>query len=569
MATVSCSNNVHSEVEFTVSGLQHNACDYDKFVWRVYQPTGTGNETTQVIQYTYDRNSELGEVQNFTFTFDNPNYLGNNWFSPNCVYVVLLDCYWNGECYTLPSTQFSTASVNPPAVSSITPPIYPYIKTQGGRNNCVAQSLSTAMEIFQYIATGKNEQYSISYIFGMDEREEENMYFDEAVSLTVNNGSPRWELVTLSYPDNSTKAASVIRFQKAKDAAKQNAANQKFSGYLNVDFYDTDSVAQFIQDYGFFMFNFRIPNNFNSVGSDGIVPQPDTYSNANHSIALIGLTTKGGKKYWIAQNSWGESWGDGGVCYIPYDWGSGVLPPETDDLTSPRTWTLECYAIWNDRTFKTNTHVPRITSVSQVKNQKAFTMTWTGDASNDLYCVLLRTAGNSAWFRREFVSDTTITLNASVGDKELAVIGLTATDRVCSVSSNIATVTIRDPAQRPSDFAWTNVKVPRGKFNLTAVEWSELCDSVVAFLTYTKNLNTQIGENEYSLPSETTYYEIVTWCKENAVQGTEVTAQMFNYICCVIGRINGVGTGIETKYPGSVIYASLLNTMVQKLNLIE
>ena len=108
-----------------------------------------------------------------------------------------------------------------------------------------------------------------------------------------------------------------------------------------------------------------------------------------------------------------------------------------------------------------------------------------------------------------------------------------------------------------------------GDINLTSSEWISFCNCVVNFLSYTGNLNTNIGGNDFGLSQNTTYYELALKSKESAVKGSELTANAFNYIRYVIGSINGVGTGIAAQHRGDDVTAALLNTIVQKMNLIE
>jgi hypothetical protein len=564
MASVSCVYSTHLEAKFLVSGLQNYACDYDKFVWRVFQ-SGVEIET-----YTQDRNSELGKYYNFYFVFTNPDYLGNNPFSPGCTYTLYLDCYWGGVCYTLPAVQFTTKSIAAPTVSNIQPQFYPYVKDQGSAGNCVAQSLATAMEIFQYLNTKIAEHYSVAYIYGSDGSSGSGMDCEEGVKNCKASGSPRWEMVSTAYPDNTAKSAAVSLYNNADTYTTKNASNQKFTDYKNVDFYDTDTVAGYISKYGYFMLNFRIPQNFYDVGSDGLVPQPDEYSGENHSIALIGLTAKGGKKHWIAHNSWGTSWGDGGLCYIPYDWGCGVLSPFVKNTDAVASWTCESYAVWNTGTFRTNSYTPTITDITQTDNQKSINVTWNGNSSNDVYLVFARQSGDTNWWKKAAVSTTKAVIPVDMyGDYEVMIVGLSSTYRVCSAQSNIGYVTIKKENPRPSDFSWIYAKTSGGYFNLTANEWVAFCDSVITFLSYTGLLNGQIGSNDLGISKNTTYYDLVVMSKESAIQDGDFTADAFNYVRYVVGSINKVGTGIATQYRGDIIYAYLLNTVVDKLNLIE
>lgn len=566
MATVKCADNTYNALKFDVDGLQYNSNEYDKFVWRFFQPTGNGSATVEIITYTYDWNDELSDYPGFYFTFSNDGWKGNNCFTPNTFYILLLECYWDGVCYALPSVQFTTSAVNSPS-GTIQPVMYPYVREQN-YGTCVANCLSTAMEIFQYKNTGVSEKYSISYIFGSDGRTADDMFFEDTVAECKTIGSPRWELVSPYYPDEKTKANSVSTFNNASSEAKANGKVQRFSGYANIDFYDTDSVADYIAEYGFFMLNFRVPNNFYNVGSNGIVPQlPDSYSGANHSIALIGLTTKSGKKHWIAHNSWGDWWGDGGRCYIPYDWACGAVSPFRYNESAISSWTCECYAVWNTRTYRTNPSTPTITDATQTSNQKSMNVSWNG-GTNTKFIVFARQYGDTNWWQKSITTNnyTTIPVD-NYGEYQVMVIGMSSYD-ICSAHSNIVNITVEEEKPRPTNFQWWYTKSSGMDFNLTADEWIAFCDSVLAFLTYTENLNVKIGTNDLGLPADTTYYEMVIESKLEAIQGKDFTAKAFNYARYVIGSINGVGTGISKKYREDIIYASLLNTVVDKLNLI-
>lgn len=556
-----------------VEKLQYSVSEYQKFVWHIYQTVA--EEEKEIIQTIYKPKSE-DEFTSFRFTFE-AGLLGENWFSPGCTYSVELECYYNGTGYSLPRVSFSTDPIEPPNVDSINPKVYPFLKhqeipdgegwTEAG--NCVAQSISTAMEIFQYSATGKSEQYSISYIFGADGRTKDDMFFEEAVELAKSHGSPRWELAYGDYPDNLSKAASVDLFNNSDALTNTNALNQAFTGYENVDFYDTEAVASYISEHGYFMMNFRIPENFYNLmyGGDGIVPQPDTYSGENHSIALIGLTVKNGKKHWIAQNSWGRYWGDGGRCYIPYDWGSGVLAPTDAANDGSSSWTMDCYAVWNDKELKANTYRPKITGAVQVGNQKLIRVSWSGDEFNDTYIVYARKEYTDVWHKKTIVLDTEAIVEVEeYGDYEIMIIGLSGAERLCSPQSKVAEVKVYEEKTRPNNFSWIRTKLPGINFVLTANEWNLLCDRIIEFLSYTEKVNSRIGNNDLGLPQETTLYEIVQKLKADTEKGKPFRAYSFNLARAVIEAVSQKSTAIPKKNKYDEIYAEMLNRIVEVLN---
>jgi len=70
------------------------------------------------------------------------------------------------------------------------------------------------------------------------------------------------------------------------------------------------------------LFGFTVYSSFFTVGGTGMVPMPNTSGSENieggHCMLIIGFNDT--TRRFICVNSWGSSWGDGGYCYIPYDY---------------------------------------------------------------------------------------------------------------------------------------------------------------------------------------------------------------------------------------------------------
>jgi len=57
----------------------------------------------------------------------------------------------------------------------------------------------------------------------------------------------------------------------------------------------------------------------NNVASTGIVPKPNIATEklqGGHCMNIIGYDDS--KQWFICANSWGTSWGNNGLCFIPY-----------------------------------------------------------------------------------------------------------------------------------------------------------------------------------------------------------------------------------------------------------
>lgn len=430
----------HTEVIFYVEGLQYMGDQYDKFVFRIFQ---NGVQITQLE----DTDTSWCTARNFTYTISNPSYLGNNWFSPSCAYIAYLDCYYGGNCFTLNPITFTPRAIEPPG-GTIQPFVYASVREQT-YGTCVANGLACVMDMFRAIATDTTyEKFSAAYIFGSDNRSElDGMYFDEAIDNCVTYGSPRYEIFSGVFPDEVDKATAVSMFNSADNIVRNNARRQRFMNKVNYDFYDTESVADCIREYGCFMFNFRVPNNFYDIGADGIVPQPDTYSGTGHTMVLIGLTTIDNTKYWIAQNSWGEEWGLDGRCFIPYDWGCGVQSPiiygENEDASLCTSWTCECYAVSPSSYYyeESPTAVYNLAAKQSENSNDSVSLSWDSDETDVNYIILARKEGTTQWYRKTVATGASTVV--SVDDfASYEFIIITIKDNHCSSQSSIITINV-------------------------------------------------------------------------------------------------------------------------------
>jgi len=115
-------------------------------------------------------------------------------------------------------------------------------------------------------------------------------------------------------------------------------------------------------------------------------------------------------------------------------------------------------------------------------------------------------------------------------------------------SINPANLRVSTTGARPDDFSWHTPKVQGSPAIVTALEWNDFTDRINQFRTY-KGLVT------ITFPIE--------------IQGGEVRADRFNQ---VIVAISDMGYSIPpppSQSPGSPIYASLLNGVVNSLNSIS
>ena len=443
MPTVTIENITFSGCTIKINGLQEAADLYDKFVYEIYQ----NNSLVFNCDYIFSSMSK-----NPRLILENDSYLGYNYLSPNCDYEVRVACHHQGIKYPLTPVSFSTPSISPPT-GSIAPSIYVPVRDQGQTGSCVAESLACGMDIFKAKNTGITyEKFSASFIYGSDEDSSGyGMYYEDAVNNCQLYGSPRYEIFTGKMPEQITKREAVAMYHSADSLVRNNATGQKVNGGLNIDFYDCNAVKNCIATYGCFMFTFRVPNNFDQVNSSGIIPQPNWWRGDGHMLVLIGLTTIGGKKYWIAQNSWGDWWGDGGRCFIPYDWGCRVQAP-TSGGSSPTSWTTESYSVRGDYFSGGNPNKPCNLTAQQMGVEKTASLNWSCSSSADSYVVLARAKYTNRWYRKVVVSSKTATVPLDdYNEYEFIIIAML--NNLCSDVSAVVTVNITDHTIIPVNYS--------------------------------------------------------------------------------------------------------------------
>ncbi len=87
-----------------------------------------------------------------------------------------------------------------------------------------------------------------------------------------------------------------------------------------------------------FVFGLSLFGSFDEAARNGRVPDPSDDDDAReshglHAMLAVGYSDK--SQCFVVRNSWGESWGDAGYCYIPYSY-----------MTQPSL----CFDLWTIRT---------------------------------------------------------------------------------------------------------------------------------------------------------------------------------------------------------------------------
>lgn len=436
--TINDSNPEYDYVILTIGGLQYEVQNYSHFVFQ-FRSAQTGKI---LLTATID----VSQSGLYGTTYVDIGFIKQGLFAPNVSYTVSATANIGGNDYPIENeVTFTTRPINPPT-GTIDPVFYPQIKNQTIYNTCVADTVTSMMEMFHSMKMNIDstyEHYSVPFFYGSDGLQDEWMLFNQAMQNATHIGCPRWELVDNFYPDHALKAESVSRYNNACELARMNANKQRISGYNVIQFYDCDAVANAIRTNGCCVFSFKLPENYRNVRtfpSSGVCSQPDYWSGYGHTMLLIGLTKIDGKAHWIGVNSYGTEWGDGGLCYIPYDWGCGVESPEFSNNTDRgMSWVYECYAPYDNDVPINHPDQPKIKSIKYSDDNLEATVTVTTASEDDYYLLYARNrnSGYEHWYPKSVdggnsfgvaykASDgpITIPLDSSTGDYEFSVFAM-------------------------------------------------------------------------------------------------------------------------------------------------
>jgi hypothetical protein len=93
----------------------------------------------------------------------------------------------------------------------------------------------------------------------------------------------------------------------------------RLSQPIQVDRTDPVSLKSVLASKQTITIGFTVYESFESPNAAGVVPLPNTSSEAllgGHGVLICGYDDA--NAWWIVRNQWGEDWGAGGYCFMPY-----------------------------------------------------------------------------------------------------------------------------------------------------------------------------------------------------------------------------------------------------------
>jgi len=196
----------------------------------------------------------------------------------------------------------------------------PPVEDQDGLGSCVANAVAGAYEYL--VKRHKNiSDYDVSRLFVYyNAREIEDCVDEDSGCMIVNAILGIQEKGACS---EETWPYDIENFdEEPSEEAFGEAANFLVEDTMSVDV-NLNEWKQALADGHPIIFGLKLFESFDSQRKPGLVPSPSKKESARethsgHAMLCVGYSDK--DKVFIVRNSWGESWGDEGYCYIPYDY---------------------------------------------------------------------------------------------------------------------------------------------------------------------------------------------------------------------------------------------------------
>ena len=197
------------------------------------------------------------------------------------------------------------------------------IKNQGSVGSCVAHSLSSIIEYYNFNQTGDDSEMSVGYIYGnrkTSDYKSEGMIMRDALEAFRKYGNVRKEL----FPYNEEVPKMIMLFDRQHKHLHKDAYPNRISQYARVTSPNAikaslmagNPVLMAMIWYG------------DMEVKDGVLVTDEYYYEGGHCMFIYGWDERG----WKVQNSWGEDWGNHGTMIVPYNMPIEEFWTLTDDI---------------------------------------------------------------------------------------------------------------------------------------------------------------------------------------------------------------------------------------------
>lgn len=186
------------------------------------------------------------------------------------------------------------------------------IQDQGEVNCCVGESLAYTRFLTEKKQTGKNDLFSVGFIYGTREPEdyqEEGMRPREALKNLQKYGA----VLKKDFPYLEEVPNIINKVREQNDELLPKADLFKITAYAKLD--NEFSIKNALMQIGAVTTMIAVDWAFMCTGKDGLVPTNIVFNPymGFHQLTIVGWREDG---KWICLNSWGKEWGDNGKVYL-------------------------------------------------------------------------------------------------------------------------------------------------------------------------------------------------------------------------------------------------------------
>ena len=193
---------------------------------------------------------------------------------------------------------------------------FPEPGSQGNQNSCVGWAVAYALKSYQekieigWSLNAFNHLFSPAYIYNQINRgRDQGSYISEALDLVIHQGAAT--LSTMPYSD--ANYLSQPSSQAITEASQYKAVKR-------IRINDTSQIKAALVNRRPVVAGIQIYKSFYNIKGENSVYNTATGNNlGGHAVTIVGYNdNKFGGAFKII-NSWGQSWGDGGYFWLPYE----------------------------------------------------------------------------------------------------------------------------------------------------------------------------------------------------------------------------------------------------------
>lgn len=246
-------------------------------------------------------------------------------------------------------------------------PKFTEIEVQGETNSCTANAVAGAYEYILKRHLGE-DAYDVSRMF---------VYYNarslEGENVVIEDNGSIINLAVKSLHEYGICSEETWPFEAPNVNEKPSDEAYEEAGKFLIEEYAVVPTELFAWKHclaeGYpIVFGLELYNSFDQQRKKGLVPEPtqnevQREEHAGHAMVCVGYSDK--DQVFIVRNSWGQEWGDGGYCYIPYRY---IMNPKYNDGDS---WTIRRVdelaleeALWGDDSSVTGTYDTELANMS-------------------------------------------------------------------------------------------------------------------------------------------------------------------------------------------------------------